>query len=88
MTTYMITNIDYSGNDFCGEITGDEAVAIFNAQPTSIAITHDELYEDIFEEVSDYCYENGILCPTSFIINGVKCTGFDEVFIQNILPIQ
>ena len=88
MTTYTITNIDYSGNDFCGEISGPDAAAIFDAQPTSITITHDELYNDIYEEVIDFCYDNAILEPTSFVINGVKCDGFDQVFIQNILPIQ
>jgi hypothetical protein len=76
MKTYTIeiSNIDYSGNDFCGEITGEEAVKIFASQPKVLLISfqatdeelegcNDELVDEV---VFDYCYDNGILSPTSF----------------------
>jgi hypothetical protein len=76
MKTYTIeiSNIDYSGNDFCGEITGEEAVKIFDAQPKVLTISfeatedelegcNDELVDDV---VFNYTDENGILNPTSF----------------------
>jgi hypothetical protein len=72
MKTYTITNIDYSGNDFCGELSGEEAVAIFDLQPKSYTMNHDDSYDDLFEEVSDFFYEEGLLTPTSFEIDGVK----------------
>jgi hypothetical protein len=84
MTTYTITNIDYSGHDFCGEIPAHEVVKIIDAQPKSFTITHNNLYDDIFEEVSDFFYENGILTPTSFYIDGIKCDDYDQVFIQQL----
>jgi hypothetical protein len=74
MKTFKITNIDYSGNDFCGEISGEEAVKIFDAQPKELTFSiEDDVYEDYMSYssevdsiVCDYCYENGILQPTSF----------------------
>lgn len=76
MKTYTIeiSNIDYSGNDFCGEISGEEAVKIFDAQPKVLTISfeatdeeldgcNDQLVDDV---VFDYCSENGILEPTTF----------------------
>ena len=72
MKTFKITNIDYSGHDFCGELSNEEAVSVIDAQPKSYTITHDEQYEDLFDEVSDMFYEEGLLTPTSFEIDGVR----------------
>lgn len=78
----QVYNIDYSGNDFCGEISGEEAVRIFNEQPTDMIIPSSyiatyfssdddiELWRyssDVIEEIiEDYFCENGYLTPTSF----------------------
>lgn len=51
MKTYTIeiSNIDYSGNDFCGEITGEEAVKIFDAQPKVLTISFDLTDDEVKE---------------------------------------
>lgn len=73
--TYEITNIDYSGHDFCGQISAQDAVKIFDEQPKSLTIVITEEYLDevvrdydytIEDIVNDYCDENDILTPTSF----------------------
>lgn len=72
--TIEISNIDYSGNDFCGEISGPEAAKIYDAQPKTLLITfqadekdlegcNDELVDGI---VFDYADEIGILPPTTY----------------------
>lgn len=76
MKTYTIevSNIDYSGNDFCGEISGEDAVKIYNKQPKVLLISfeadeeelqgcNDELVDDV---VFNYADEIGILCPTTY----------------------
>lgn len=85
MKTYKIEvqRIDYSGEDFCGELSASEASKIISEQPTELTISFD-LDDETIEEwknradlgesddwliddvVSDYCYENGILQPTTF----------------------
>jgi len=76
MKTYTIeiSNIDYSGNDFCGEITGEEAVKIYNEQPKVLLISFEATEEElegcndelVYDVVSDYASENGILWPTTY----------------------
>jgi hypothetical protein len=85
MKTYKIElqRIDYSGEDFCGELSSFEASKIISEQPTELTISF-ELDEETIKEwderskagecddwlvdgvVSDYCYDNGILQPTTF----------------------
>jgi len=85
MKTYKIEvqRIDYSGEDFCGEVSPSEASKIISEQPTELTISFDLDDETIKEwknrvdlgesddwliddVVSDFCYENGILQPTTF----------------------
>ena len=69
--TIKVSNIDYSGNDFCGEISSKEASKIIDEQPKEFFITFDaeqsEIDIDYIKDVvSEYIYDNGILDPTSF----------------------
>jgi hypothetical protein len=73
----QVYNIDYSGEDFCGEISSEEAARIISEQPTDIIIdssffcsyvsSETDLDDEmIVEIVRDYFYEEGYLTPTSF----------------------
>jgi hypothetical protein len=77
MKTIKITNMKYDGHDFCGDFSLEDMYKIISEQPTELSISiSDKTIEEYIsfgsgynEIVCDWCYENGILEPTSFDFN-------------------